>query len=104
MNEIKDCQLNITRRYLEETLGVDQRLKGNFLVKYSFDEEIAREEASRCLVNNQCDSCDLCRLLCPDLCITKNEKGEIEIDYDFCKGCGICSAICPKGVIKMILE
>jgi len=101
-SKIKDCQLNTTSRQLEETLAVDQRLKG-YLVRHTFDERTARKEASRCLVNNQCDSCDLCRILCPDLCITRNEKGEIEIDYDFCKGCGICG-ICPKGVINMILE
>lgn len=103
--KIKDCQLSITPRYLEETLTIDQRLKGNYLVKYSFDEEMARKEASRCLINNQCDSCDLCRIFCPDLCIMRDEKtGEIEIDYDFCKGCGICAAVCPKGAINMVLE
>jgi len=49
--------------------------------------------------------CDLCRLLCPDLAITKNSnKNQIEIDYNYCKGCGICTAVCPKGAITMILE
>jgi Pyruvate/2-oxoacid:ferredoxin oxidoreductase delta subunit len=28
----------------------------------------------------------------------------IEINYDTCKGCGICAAICPKGAIEMVLE
>ena len=23
------------------------------------------------------------------------------IDYDFCKGCGICAAECPSGAIEM---
>jgi pyruvate ferredoxin oxidoreductase delta subunit len=26
------------------------------------------------------------------------------IDLDYCKGCGICAAICPKGAIQMVLE
>ncbi|WP_435789521.1 4Fe-4S binding protein [Clostridium sp.] len=26
------------------------------------------------------------------------------MDYDFCKGCGICSNICPKDAIKMERE
>jgi len=44
-------------------------------------------------------------VLCPDLAITKNgSKGQIEIDYNYCKGCGICAAFCPKGAIKMALE
>lgn len=53
----------------------------------------------------KCKICVLCRLFCPDLCITQNEKiNAIEIDYDFCKGCGICAFICPRGAIEMVLE
>jgi ferredoxin len=26
------------------------------------------------------------------------------IDYDFCKGCGICAAECPCGAIAMVPE
>jgi 2-oxoacid:acceptor oxidoreductase delta subunit (pyruvate/2-ketoisovalerate family) len=69
------------------------------------DEETAVREAGRCLGSRSCDSCDLCRYLCPELCITRNEEtGLIEIDYDFCKGCGICAFVCPKGAIEMIIE
>ncbi|MGD8388219.1 MAG: 4Fe-4S binding protein [Desulfobacteraceae bacterium] len=68
-------------------------------------EEHVPLEASRCLSLLSCDSCDLCRLFCPDLCITRNpETGRIEIDYDYCKGCGICALVCPKGAIRMELE
>ena len=42
---------------------------------------------------------------CPDLCITRNElTGQVEIDYDYCKGCGICAAVCPKKAIEMVQE
>ena len=55
--------------------------------------------------HDQCSKCKLCRVLCPDLAITRNEaKNLVEIDYDYCKGCGICAAFCPKGAIKMELE
>ena len=68
-------------------------------------EEETILEASHCLNLLSCDSCDLCRLFCPDLCITRNpETGRIEIDYNFCKGCGICAFVCPKGAIRMELE
>ena len=69
-----------------------------------YPEEAVRE-AERCLGLRGCDSCDLCALLCPELCVTRDEKtGEVRIDMDFCKGCGICAAICPKGAIQMVLE
>lgn len=62
-------------------------------------------ESSRCLGAGSCEACDLCRLLCPDLAITRDpESGAILIDLDYCKGCGICAAICPKGAITMVLE
>ncbi len=71
----------------------------------ALDEETAVEEAGACLGLVECRSCDLCRLLCPDLCVTRDEEtGRIEIDYDFCKGCGICAAICPRGAIRMVAE
>ena len=62
-------------------------------------------EASRCLGNVSCEACDVCRLLCPDLAITRDRvRGEISVDMDCCKGCGICALICPKGAITMVLE
>jgi 2-oxoacid:acceptor oxidoreductase delta subunit (pyruvate/2-ketoisovalerate family) len=68
-------------------------------------KEEAIREAERCLGLRTCESCETCGLLCPDLCITKNEKtGEVQIDLDYCKGCGICSVVCPKGAIQMVLE
>jgi len=55
--------------------------------------------------DEKCKICDLCRLLCPDLCITNNEKtGKIQFDINYCKGCGICAMICPKQAISMLLE
>ena len=55
--------------------------------------------------HEKCNRCRMCRLLCPDLAITLNEgTGRVEIDLDFCKGCGICVAFCPKEAIDMRLE
>jgi 2-oxoacid:acceptor oxidoreductase delta subunit (pyruvate/2-ketoisovalerate family) len=69
------------------------------------DQEEAIQEAQRCLGTRPCDSCETCSLLCPDLCITRNEEtGEVGIDLDYCKGCGICAAVCPKGAIQMVWE
>jgi 2-oxoacid:acceptor oxidoreductase delta subunit (pyruvate/2-ketoisovalerate family) len=93
------CELKIRRRLKDEPAGNIHQAKPGM------EEESAVVEAGRCLVNNFCLSCDLCRYFCPDLCITRNEKtGHIEIDYDYCKGCGICAFICPKGAITMVRE
>ncbi len=47
-------------------------------------------------------ACFLCWLYCPDGVITKTVCPEI--DYEYCKGCGICAEECPAGAISMVEE
>jgi 2-oxoacid:acceptor oxidoreductase delta subunit (pyruvate/2-ketoisovalerate family) len=70
------------------------------------DESNALFEARRCLSCGNCFSCDNCYGVCPDNAVIKlGEPGErYAIDYDFCKGCGICVAECPSGAITMVPE
>lgn len=44
-------------------------------------------------------SCYLCWLYCPEGTIKRAIP--VEIDLDYCKGCGICAAECPTGAIDM---
>jgi len=65
----------------------------------------ADPDAGRCLATASCGACDVCRLLCPDLAITRDPAtGRIRIDLAYCKGCGICAAFCPRGAIRMVPE
>ena len=70
------------------------------------DERNALFEARRCLSCGSCFSCDNCYGVCPDNAVVKlGEPGEgYAIDYDFCKGCGICVEECPSGAIRMVPE
>jgi pyruvate ferredoxin oxidoreductase delta subunit len=44
-------------------------------------------------------------IFCPDGAIHwKPEKADIEHDYNYCKGCGICANECPVKAIEMKLE
>ena len=68
-------------------------------------EENALFEARRCLSCGNCFECDNCFGVCPDNAVIKLGGGErYEIDYDFCKGCGICVSECPCGAIEMVPE
>ncbi|PIN68872.1 hypothetical protein COV93_07860 [Candidatus Woesearchaeota archaeon CG11_big_fil_rev_8_21_14_0_20_43_8] len=58
------------------------------------------KDASRCLSCGKCIKCDNCLIFCPDCCIKKTEKG-YKVDYDYCKGCGICAEECPRGIISL---
>jgi 2-oxoacid:acceptor oxidoreductase delta subunit (pyruvate/2-ketoisovalerate family) len=70
------------------------------------DESNALYEARRCLSCGNCFSCDNCYGVCPDNAVIKlGAPGErYAIDYDFCKGCGLCVAECPSGAIEMVPE
>ncbi len=51
----------------------------------------------------KCVGCLQCYLYCPDGVIYKKD-GKVAVDYDFCKGCGICARCCRTGAIKMEAE
>ncbi|NQT87452.1 4Fe-4S binding protein [bacterium] len=54
----------------------------------------------------KCIHCCTCWIFCPDSAVIA-EKGKVQgIDYDHCKGCGICARECPDKVkaISMILD
>ena len=52
----------------------------------------------------KCVACYRCYLVCPDGAIHQSEDGKFEIDYDYCKGCGICANECKVKVIEMVKE
>jgi 2-oxoacid:acceptor oxidoreductase delta subunit (pyruvate/2-ketoisovalerate family) len=71
------------------------------------DESTALFEARRCMSCGNCFECDNCYGVCPDNAVIKLDVSEgrrYEVDYDFCKGCGICAAECPCGAIEMVPE
>lgn len=48
----------------------------------------------------KCGLCDVC----PDLAIIISESGRVDINYDYCKGCGLCVETCPLKAITTIPE
>ncbi|RLB78855.1 MAG: pyruvate ferredoxin oxidoreductase [Deltaproteobacteria bacterium] len=47
-------------------------------------------------------ACFTCWLYCPDAVITRTIPPVI--DYEYCKGCGICAEECPVDAIRMVEE
>ena len=47
-------------------------------------------------------ACFICWLCCPDGVISRSLPPTI--DYDYCKGCGICAEQCPMNAIEMVEE
>jgi 2-oxoacid:acceptor oxidoreductase delta subunit (pyruvate/2-ketoisovalerate family) len=62
-------------------------------------------EARRCLSCGNCFECDNCYAVCPDNAVIKLGTGNrFAINYDYCKGCGLCAEECPCGAIDMVKE
>ncbi|MFW5984727.1 MAG: 4Fe-4S binding protein [Halanaerobiaceae bacterium] len=53
---------------------------------------------------DKCIQCMLCWIYCPDLAFFVENKEVTGIDYDHCKGCGICANQCPANALEMIAE
>lgn len=68
-------------------------------------EDTALFEARRCMSCGNCFECDNCYGVCPDNAIIKLGAGKkFKINYEYCKGCGICEQECPCGAIEMVKE
>jgi NADPH-dependent glutamate synthase beta subunit-like oxidoreductase len=83
-----------------DTAPVATRLQNFDQVQRGFDPQQAAAEAARCFSCGTCIYCDNCYYYCPDMAITKLERG-YEVKTDYCKGCGLCVAECPTGSIVM---
>jgi 2-oxoacid:acceptor oxidoreductase delta subunit (pyruvate/2-ketoisovalerate family) len=91
-----------SKRQRESKGLMKKRIKGFGEVTSSFTEGIALEEAERCFSCGTCNECENCYVFCPDASIIKTEEVfSHQVDYDFCKGCGICFSECPRGAISL---
>lgn len=51
-----------------------------------------------------CTLCKTCWLMCPDGCIVFDEADGVSFNLKYCKGCGICSSVCPVDAISRVPE
>lgn len=51
----------------------------------------------------KCVGCKRCWVYCPETAVSMVD-GKAEINYDYCKGCGICAEECLVGAVKMERE
>lgn len=50
-----------------------------------------------------CIDCQNCWVWCPDSSILSRDKQMLGIDYDHCKGCEICSEVCPTNPKSLLM-
>jgi len=43
-----------------------------------------------------------CWIFCPEAVIWRNKDDSVDIDYEYCKGCGICANVYQLTAIKRV--
>ncbi|MGB9885644.1 MAG: FAD-dependent oxidoreductase [Moorellales bacterium] len=95
-------------RRLPPRLDPELRNKGFAEVVGTYTPEQAQAEARRCFHCGLCIACGNCWLYCPDVAIRPEASAGGEAGYglilNYCKGCGLCAAECPRGALVMVGE
>ncbi|MBD3809129.1 MAG: 4Fe-4S binding protein [Sulfuricurvum sp.] len=70
----------------------------------SFTASVADWRIQKPLFNKDyCIDCQFCWVYCPDLSIISRDKKMVGIDFDHCKGCGICVQVCPTNPKSLLM-
>lgn len=84
----------------KKKIADSKRLKSFAEVNIGLSEEQAVDEAARCFSCGVCNACDNCWVFCPDIAISR-VNGKYVVNYDYCKGCGVCVNECPRDAIHL---
>ena len=114
---VRFAQLNLdyvapSSRRRGSSLAPERAVASFAEVEAALADADAAEQAGRCLNCGICNDCDNCRTFCPEAAVRAGradrpgygdeaEGPDRSVDEDYCKGCGICAAECPRGVMAI---
>ena len=107
--ELNQAYLKQEPRPVGRHRPVEERLRDFAEVNLGLSEAAIAQEGVRCFSCGNCNRCDNCLIFCPDISIGR--RGDwvntfpvspyFAVNYDYCKGCGICATECPRRAITM---
>jgi 2-oxoacid:acceptor oxidoreductase delta subunit (pyruvate/2-ketoisovalerate family) len=103
--ELNTSYFQHDKRNKQLELPFETRIKNFKEVRRGFTSKKAQKEATRCFSCGLCNTCGNCFIFCPDSSISFDEdETKMLVDYDYCKGCGICIEECPRHAIRIMRE
>jgi len=76
----------------------------NYSDNNSFTASVADWRINKPVYNKDyCIDCQFCWVYCPDVSIISRDKKMIGVDYDHCKGCGVCVEVCPTNPKSLLM-
>lgn len=104
-NEINTDHFEFSARLVQPRLLKEERVVSFAEIDLKISANLAMGEAERCFNCGLCNQCDNCRLFCPDMAVIYDASNRKRtINYDYCKGCGICVVECPRNAMKLTEE
>jgi len=95
--EINTDYFRYAPRMTQPRLVREERVRSFTEIDLRVSGNIAMREAERCFNCGLCNQCDNCHLFCPDLSVIHDQSAQgRHINYDYCKGCGLCVVECPR--------
>jgi ferredoxin len=94
------------------TINIERRMTSFDQVELGLDEDLAKEEAKRCLRCDICERCWKCQEVCAEKLgvsaiqfLDKDDKSLVIADHaawiERCIACGSCVNICPTGALQL---
>ena len=101
-DEINTDHFQFMPRVTQPRLLKEERARSFEEIDLKISAQLAMKEAERCFNCGICNQCDNCFIYCPDSSVIRERDHQgRHINYDYCKGCGLCVVECPRNAMSL---
>jgi NADPH-dependent glutamate synthase beta subunit-like oxidoreductase len=101
-DEINTDHFQFMPRVTQPRLLNEERARSFEEIDLKISAQLAMKEAERCFNCGICNQCDNCFIYCPDSSVIRDRDHQgRQINYDYCKGCGLCVVECPRNAMSL---